>query len=80
MSCFVDNPKISYRRMKMCHLFADTLAELFEMADKIQIDRKHFQISNSGIPHFDICLSKRKLTVSLGALELSSKECVRRCQ
>lgn len=51
----------------MCHMLADTLDELHDMADKLGISRKHFQ-SKSRYPHYDICRSKHQ-----EALKLSSK-------
>lgn len=43
--------------MYMCHMLADTITELHTMADRIGIQRKWFQ--NKGIPHYDICQSKK---------------------
>jgi len=74
---YVDNPKATYGRMKMCHMIADTSEELIEMADQIGVDRKWVQFQGTRKEHFDICLSKRKLAVTLGAVEVSSKELVK---
>lgn len=73
MSVYVDNPRAFYRGMIMCHMVADTLEELHTMADAIGIQRKWFQ-NHGKYPHYDICKSKRKMAVHLGALEVSSKE------
>lgn len=61
----------------MCHMIADTSEELIEMADQIGVDRKWVQFQGTRKEHFDICLSKRKLAVTLGAVEVSSKELVK---
>jgi len=68
MAVYVDNMRANYGRMKMCHMLADSVAELLEMADKIGVDRKWFQALSH--PHFDIALSKRALAVANGAIEV----------
>jgi len=73
MAVYVDESKHPFGRMIMCHMIADTIAELHEMADRIGVHRKWFQ-SRSAVPHYDICKSKRAKAVSLGAVELTSRE------
>lgn len=68
MPVYVDDMRASYGRMKMCHMLADSVAELLDMADKIGVDRKWFQALSH--PHFDIALSKRALAVAHGAIEV----------
>jgi hypothetical protein len=74
MAVYVDSGKIEYRRMKMCHMIADTVEELHEMADKIGVKRQWFQ--NESTPHYDICQSKRELAISYGAIEADRKKVV----
>lgn len=69
---YVDNPQLHYRSMKMCHMVADTLEELHEMADKIGLKRSWYQPKSS--PHYDVCLSKRKLAVEFGAQEVGIRK------
>lgn len=76
MSVFVDDARLPYGRMLMCHMTADTIDELHAMADRIGIERKWFQ--DKSIPHYDICQSKRKLAVELGAIEETSRQSVER--
>ena len=76
MTVYVDNFISAFGRMKMCHMFADTTEELNEMADKIGVARKWIQKQGTPIEHFDICLSKRKLALQLGAREITSKQVV----
>ena len=77
MAVYVDTVQISYGRMKMCHMLADTLPELLAMADLIGIDRKHYQgFDKASCPHFDVCKSKRALAVEYGAAEVSRRELV----
>jgi hypothetical protein len=56
-----------------CHMFADTMEELLEMADKIGLKRKWLQEGNS-VPHFDLTEKKRKLAVECGAKQLTLHE------
>lgn len=68
MAVYVDLAKNKYGRMVMCHMLADSLDELHEMANRIGVQRKWFQEKN--IPHYDICKSKRALAVQYGAVEI----------
>jgi len=73
---YVDYPIWKYGRMKMCHMVADTLSELHDMANIIGVDKKHFQGKDPKRPHYDICKSKREIAIKNGAIEVSSKELV----
>lgn len=77
MSCYVDNVTHQFGRMKMCHLWADTEAELLAMVDKIGVDRKWIQghqtlsfgkHKKASWVHFDISLSKKALALQAGAI------------
>jgi len=52
-------------------MIVDTTEELFAMADAIGVSRRWFQ--NAKYPHFDICKTKRKKAVALGAIEIDRK-------
>lgn len=69
MTVYVDDMRAPYRRMKMCHMIADSDHELHAMANKIGIVRRWFQDD-----HYDICLSLRKKAVAHGAVEVSRLE------
>lgn len=43
MSVFVDDARLPYGRMLMCHMWADTLDELLGMADRIGVKRRWLQ-------------------------------------
>lgn len=62
-----------YGRMRMCHMMADTEAELHAMADTIGVARRWCQRVPSGT-HYDIAMAKRELAVAAGAVEISMKE------
>lgn len=72
MSVFVGPSLYPFGRMIMCHMVADTLDELHEMADSIGVCRKHFQTKTK--PHYDISKSKRALAVEFGAIEATERQ------
>ena len=69
MAVYVDKADIPYGRMIMCHMVADTLEELHAMAERIGVRRKWFQGQGS-TPHYDVCLSKKRLAIGFGAEEI----------
>jgi hypothetical protein len=78
MTVYVDDMRAPFGNMVMCHMWADTDAELLAMADRICVARKwiqgHQTLSfgkhrNASWVHFDIALSKRALAVRFGAVE-----------
>lgn len=74
MAVYVDHSLFPYKRMVMCHMAADSLAELHEMACRIGVDRRHFQDGKR--QHYDICKSKRALAVRFGAVEITPRQMV----
>lgn len=78
MSVYVDDMAAPFGNMVMCHMWADTDAELLAMADQIGVQRKwiqgHSELSfgkhkKASWVHFDIAKSKRALAVLAGAIE-----------
>lgn len=70
MTVYVDSMKAPFGRMVMCHCWADTREELFEMMTRIGVQTKWFQQPpKASWEHFDISMSKRALAVKLGAVE-----------
>lgn len=61
----------------MCHMMADTLEELHEMADKLGLKREWLH-EHPRMPHYDICKSNRAKAIKLGAVEESTKDLIRR--
>lgn len=74
---FVDDMRADFGGMVMCHMIADSCEELLDMAQKIGVARRWIQHRGTYREHFDICLSKRKLAIAAGAVELSQKELAR---
>lgn len=71
MAVYVDDMRNPLGRMLMCHMLADTPAELHAMADQIGVARRHHQGD-----HYDICQAKRALAVRYGAREVTRREMV----
>ena len=79
MAVYVDNMQAKYGRLVMCHMVADTKEELLQMVDKIGVKRKWIQDEGLYSEHFDICMQKRKLAVSFGAVEITMRDFARIC-
>ena len=75
MTVYVDEAAYKYGRMIMCHMLADTPAELLGMARRIDIRGNWFQYKASA-PHFDICKSKREQAIRWGAVPVDRKTLV----
>ena len=74
MTVYVDDMQAPFGRMKMCHMVADTTAELLEMADRIGVARRWIQKAGTAHEHFDIAMSKRRLAVAAGAVEIDRRQ------
>jgi hypothetical protein len=74
VTVYVDTMRAPYGRMIMCHLIADTEAELLEMVDKIGLNRKWHQHPGTYRSHFDVALVMRRRAVKHGAVEITIRE------
>ncbi|MBP0633625.1 MULTISPECIES: DUF4031 domain-containing protein [unclassified Cupriavidus] len=74
MTVYVDDMNAEYRGMRMFHMIADTDEELHDMAARIGVARRHFQKAGTPQRHYDICLSKRKMAVAAGAIEITWRQ------
>lgn len=69
MTVYVDDPVHAYRGMLMCHMWADTMAELLAMIDAIGVQRRWLQQPpHASWVHFDISKGKRADAIRLGAV------------
>ena len=69
MTVYVDDVRHSFGRMVMCHLWADSLEELFAMVDRIGVQRKWLQQPpKASWVHFDISLAKKAQAIAAGAV------------
>ena len=76
MAVYVDKAKNRFRQMVMCHLMADTPEELRRMADVIGLKPEWLQNAGTVKEHYDISLSKRRLALENGAVEIGNAETV----
>lgn len=74
MAVYVDRMRAPYGRMVMCHMVADSSAELLAMADAIGVQRRWIQDAGTHREHFDIALVKRAEAIARGAKEVGPKE------
>jgi hypothetical protein len=74
VTVLVDQPRWWWRGRRWCHLVSDrSLAELHEFADDAGIPRRGFQGD-----HYDVPEEHRDRVVAAGAVEVDSRELVRR--
>ena len=72
MATYVDDMRAPFGRMILCHMIADTHAELLAMARRIGVRRKWIQHEwQLRREHYDICLSMRAKAVKAGAVEIT---------
>lgn len=69
MTVFVDDVQHSFRNMKMCHLWADTIDELHDFAMRLGLRMEWFQCPpKASWEHYDISLSVKKKALKMGAV------------
>lgn len=69
MTVYVDDVKHRFGRMMMCHMWADTIEELFVMVDRIGVQRKWLQQPpKASWVHFDISMAKKAAALRAGAV------------
>lgn len=76
MTVYVDRERNPFGRMIMCHMVADTDAELHGMARRIGVSRRHHQKAGTPHSHYDICLSMRAKALAFGAVEIDRRRLV----
>eukprot|EP00752_Nemacystus_decipiens_P015335 g13668.t1 len=74
MTVYVDDMRARFGRLIMCHMIADSAAELLAMADRIGVARRWLQNPGGPDEHFDIALSKRARAVQAGAVEITQRQ------
>jgi hypothetical protein len=76
---YVDNLNKSYQRMKLCHMMADTTAELEAMAETLRHHGYRGRIQHPGTAqeHYDINLHYKAMAVRMGAKIITKEGSVR---
>jgi hypothetical protein len=74
MTVYVDDMRAPFSGMIMCHMTADSREELLAFALELGLKESWKQSWDSHRFHFDISLSKRKLAIAQGAMEVTWKE------
>lgn len=69
MTVYVDDVRHKFGRMVMCHIWADSLGELLQMAHRVGVNSRWLQQPpKASWVHFDISLGKKDLAISYGAV------------
>lgn len=71
---YVDDMSAPCRGMVMCHMVADSEAELLTMAGQIGVAAKWHQFPGTWKSNFDICKTKRAMAIRMGAKAISRRE------
>jgi len=75
VAVYVDDMYAKFRRMKMCHMTADTEEELHAMAKKIGMKRAwHQSGENHSVSHYDVGMGLRAHAVRNGAIEITLRQ------
>lgn len=75
MAVYVDFVKIEFRGYKWCHMLADSLQELHEFADLIEVDKRLFH-RDASYPHYDITVQMREAALEHGAVKATRKQII----
>jgi hypothetical protein len=75
VTVYVDRARHRLGRMICCHMVADTAAELHAMAELLGMRRAWFQPLS--FPHYDISLTRRRVALRLGAVEIDRRQLAR---
>lgn len=69
MAVYVDDVRLRFGRMVMCHMWADNEAELHAFAAMLGLKRAWFQQPpKASWQHYDISLSIKKRALEMGAI------------
>ena len=61
----------------MCHMTADSLCELHDMARRLAMKRDWFQAPpKASFPHYDIPERRREMAIIYGAIEVDNRTCL----
>lgn len=75
MAVYVDFARIEFKGYRWCHMLADTLQELHEFAELINVDKRLFH-RNASYPHYDITVEMRVIAIENGAIPADRKKTI----
>ncbi|MBU5617954.1 DUF4031 domain-containing protein [Psychrobacter sp. TAE2020] len=75
MAIYVDFVSIEFKGYKWCHMLADSLQELHDFAELIEVDKRLFH-GNASYPHYDITLQMRLTAIENGAFAADRKKII----
>ncbi len=70
MVVYVDDYRVAYRGRRICHMIADTEAELHAMAARLGISERWFHRD-----HYDVTEEQRAAAAALGAVLIPARIC-----
>ena len=74
MTIYVDSARHPFKGHIMCHMTADSLCELHDMADRLAMKRVWFQAPpKASFPHYDIPVPQRRIALKYGAIEVDDR-------
>ncbi len=76
MAVYVDDVRLPFRGMIMCHMIADTSDELHAMARALGLATRWVQRQGTPEEHYDIALEAKQLAIELGAIQLTRRELI----
>jgi hypothetical protein len=79
VTVYVDDMQARFSRMVMCHMLADTDAELHAMADRIGVARRWHQAPPCHHSHYDIAQTKPSAAVKAGAVAITWRQAAAMC-
>jgi hypothetical protein len=74
MSVYLDDVEAGFGRMIICHMIADSRAELLLMAGRIGVAARWILYPRTSREHFGICKSKRASAIRQRAIPISRKD------
>ncbi|MFP3637774.1 DUF4031 domain-containing protein [Paraburkholderia sp. SIMBA_054] len=74
MPVYVDDMRIPYRRMLMCHMIASDDALLHDMAARLGLDRGWHEGPPLHESHYNLAQSTRDRAISFGAIAITRRQ------
>jgi hypothetical protein len=70
MAVYIDDYRVPYRGRRICHMIADTEAELHAMAAALGLSERWFHRD-----HYDVTDELHAAAVALGAVPITARDC-----